>query len=93
MIKERLGLWKIFNDFVKNVLILCIEMQWYYQHEPLFNGVYSKNNLPKNVNNGAHVINLHFYDNIEAHWVAFYVKNDEVIYFKSFSIKHILKEV
>ena len=31
--------------------------------------------------------------NIEAHWVAFYVKNDEVIYFKSFGIKHILKEV
>ena len=68
-------------------------MQWYYQHEPPFNGVYSGNNLPKNVNNEAHAINLHFYDDIEAHWVAFYVKNDEEMYCKSFGIEHILKEV
>ena len=29
----------------------------YYQNEPKFNGVYSKNNLPK-IKDGAYLINL-----------------------------------
>ena len=33
------------------------EIQKYYQNEPKFNGVYSRNNLPK-IKNGAYVINL-----------------------------------
>ena len=33
------------------------EMQKYYQNEPEFNGVYSRNNLPQ-VNDGAYIINL-----------------------------------
>ena len=33
------------------------EIQKYYQNEPKFNGVYSRNNLPK-IKDGAFVINL-----------------------------------
>ena len=33
------------------------EIQKYYQNEPKFNGVYSRNNLPK-IKDGAYVINL-----------------------------------
>ena len=33
------------------------EMQKYDQNEPNFNGVYSRNNLPK-VKDGAYIINL-----------------------------------
>ena len=33
------------------------EIQKYYQYEPIFNSVYSKDNLPK-INDGAYVINL-----------------------------------
>ena len=29
------------------------EIQRYYQNEPRFNGVFSKNNLPKKINDGA----------------------------------------
>ena len=32
------------------------EMQKYYQNEPKFNGVHSRNNLPK-IKDGAYVIN------------------------------------
>ena len=32
-------------------------IQKYYQNEPRFNGVYSRNNLPK-IKEGAYVINL-----------------------------------
>ena len=34
------------------------EIQKYYQNEPRFNGVYSRNNLPKKVKDGACIINL-----------------------------------
>ena len=49
------------------------EIQEYYQNEPRFNGVFSKDNLPNNNNikNGAYVINLDEYHDIGTHWVAF----------------------
>ena len=33
------------------------EVQKYYENEPRFNGVYSKDNLHKKIKNGAYVIN------------------------------------
>ena len=35
-----------------------LEIINYYKNEPRFNGVYSRNNLPKTIKNGAYVINL-----------------------------------
>ena len=49
-------------------------MQKYYQNEPRFNGVYSRDNLPK-IKDGAYIINLDEYSDIGTHWVAFYVNN------------------
>ena len=34
------------------------EIIHYYENEPRFNGVYSRNNLPKMITNGTYVINL-----------------------------------
>ena len=34
------------------------EIQNYYQNEPRFSGVYSRNNLPKTKKDGAYVIDL-----------------------------------
>ena len=34
------------------------EIQKYNENEPIFNGVYSRNNLPKKIKDGAYVINL-----------------------------------
>ena len=33
------------------------EMQKYYQNEPRFNGVYSRNNLNEKIKAGAYIIN------------------------------------
>ena len=53
------------------------EMQNYYQNEPKFNGVYSRNNLPK-IKNGACAINLDEFKLIGTHWIALYVnRNNE----------------
>ena len=41
------------------------EIQKYYQNEPLFNGVYSRNNLPKM--NMIYVTNLHEFKSIGTH--------------------------
>ena len=34
------------------------EIQKYYKNEPRFNGVFSRNNLPKKIKDGTYVINL-----------------------------------
>ena len=44
-----------------------IEISEYYKNEPRFNGVYSRNNLPKTIKKGAYVINLDEYENTGTH--------------------------
>ena len=68
-------------------------MQTYYQNEPRFIGVYSRDNLPCKIKNGAYVINLDEYSDIGTHWIALYVNNKTVTYFGSFGIEHIAKQV
>ena len=69
------------------------EIKEYYENEPRFNGVYSRDNLPKTMKNGACEVNLDEYGGVDTHWIALYVKNNEVIYFDSFGIEHVPKEV
>ena len=68
------------------------EIQKYYQKEPRISGVYSRDNLPK-IKDGTYVINLDEYSDIETHWVALYVSNNDVTYFDSFGVEHIPKEI
>ena len=59
------------------------EIQKYYQNEPRFNGVFSRNNLPKKVKDGAYVINLDEYADIGTHWIALFCNRNEIVYFDS----------
>ena len=68
-----------------------IEIQKYYQNEPRFNGVYSRDNLQK-IKDMAYIINLDEYSDIGTHWIALYVQNNDVPYFGSFGVEHIPKE-
>ena len=68
------------------------EIQKYYQNEPNFNGVYSRNSLPK-MNNGTYVINLDEYRSIESHWIALYVNANKTVYVYGFGVEHIPKEI
>ena len=68
-------------------------MQKYYQNEPRFNGVYSRDNLPK-IKDGAHVGNLDEYLNIGTHWVTLWVDNsNNVTYFDFFGVENISKKI
>ena len=59
--------------------------------------------MPKTIKKGGYVINLDEYTDIGTHWIALYVqstsvydiyvKNNEVIYFGSFGVEHIPKEI
>ena len=65
----------------------------YYENESRFNGVYSRDNLPHKIKDGAYVINLDEYSNIGTHWIALYGKNNDITYFDSFGVEHIPKEI
>ena len=68
------------------------EIQNYYKNEPRFNGVYSRDDLSK-IKNGAYVINLDEYAGIGTHWIALFVKNNDVIYFDSFGVEYVPQEI
>ena len=68
------------------------ETQKYYQSEPKFNGVYSRNNLFK-IKDGAPIIILDEYESIGTHWIALYVNAEDVTYFDSVGVERIPKEI
>ena len=68
------------------------EIQKYYQNEPRFNGVYSRDNLTE-IKDGTYVINLDDYSDIGTHWVPLYAVNNNVTFFDSFGVEHIPKEI
>ena len=68
------------------------EIQKYYQNEPRFNGVYSRDNLPI-IKDGAYVINLDEDSDIGTHWIALYVQNNDATYFDRIGVEHIAKDI
>ena len=71
----------------------------YYKNEPRFNGIYSRDNLPK-IKNGAYITSLDDHSDIGTHWIVLHMQNNNnnnnnnnVIYFDSFGVEHIPKEI
>ena len=56
------------------------EIQKYYQNEPRFNGVFSRDNMPKKIKDGAYVINLDEYADVGTSWIAFFCRRSEIVY-------------
>ena len=69
------------------------EIEKFYQNEPRFNGVFSRDNLPKKVKYGAYVINLDEYADVGTHWIALFFNRNEIVYFDSFGVEHVLVEI
>ena len=69
------------------------EIQRYYENEQRFNGVFSRNNLPKKIKDGAYVINLDEYADVGTHWIALFCNRNEIVYFDSFGVEHVPKEI
>ena len=73
------------------MLYLILKYKKYYENEPKFNGVYSRNNLSK-IKGGAYIINLDEYESIGTHWIALYANAKNLTYCDSFEVEHIPKE-
>ena len=67
-------------------------MQNYYQTKPRFNGVYSRDHLPKKIKDGAYIINLDEYADVGTHWIALFCKWSEIVYFDGFGVEHVPEE-
>ena len=68
-------------------------MQKYYQNEPNFNGVYSRNNLPKKIKDEAYVINLDECADKGIHWIALFCNRREIVCFDSFGVEYVPEEI
>ena len=69
------------------------EIQKYYENEPRFNSVYSRNNLPNKIKDGAYVINLDEHKDTGTHWIALFCNRNEIVYFDSFGVEHVPEEI
>ena len=86
-------LWKQNGFLIPPHPLTNFEIQKYYKNEPRFNGVYSRDNLPK-IKDGAYIINLGEHYDIGTHWVALWVNNNNnATYFDSFGVEHIPEEI
>ena len=68
--EEQIEPFRIFNAAHP---LNSFKIQKYYQFERRFDGLYSRNNLPK-IKYGAYVINLYEYESIGTHWIALKLK-------------------
>ena len=64
-----------------------------YKNEPRFNGVFSRNNLPKIIKDGSYVINLDEYADVGTHRIALFCNRNEIVYFNSFGVEHVPEEI
>ena len=65
------------------------EIQKHYENESRFNGVFSRDNLPKKIKDGAYVINIDGYADTGRHWIALFCNRNGIVYFNSFGVEHI----
>ena len=57
------------------------EIQKYYENEPRFNGVFSRDNLLKKIKDGACVINFDEHKDTGTHWIALFCNRNEIVVF------------
>ena len=68
------------------------EMQKYYENEPRFIRVFSRDNMPKK-KDGPYVINLDEYTDAGTHWISLFCNRSEIVYFDSFGDEHVPEEI
>ena len=69
------------------------EIKRYSPNESRFNGVFSRNNLPKKIKDGAYVINLDEYVHVATHWIALFCNRNEIVYFNVLVLNMFLKKL
>ena len=86
-------LWKRMGFLILPHPLTNFEIQKFYQSEPRFNSVFSRDNLPKKIKDGAYIINLDEYADVGTHWIALFCNRNEIVYFNSFGLNMFLKKL
>ena len=86
-------IWKRIRFLMLSHALTNFDIQKYYENEPRFNGVYSRNNLPKTIKNVAYIINLDEYADVGTHWIALFCKRNGIVYFNSFGVEHVSEKI
>ena len=68
--------------FMSSHFLTNFEIQKYFENEPKFNSIYSRNNLSK-IKDGTNTINLDDLKSIGTHWIALSVIDNNVTCFWS----------
>ena len=69
-----------------------IEITKYFNYGPRFTGDFSRDNLAR-IKFEAYVINLDDKQSKETHWISLFIDENAAIYFDSFGIEYIPKEL
>ena len=85
--------WKTMGFLMPPDPLANFEIQRYYQNEPKFNGVFSRNNLPKTIKDGTYVTNLDEYADVGKHWACLVCNGSEIVYFDNFGFEHVSQEI
>ena len=57
------------------------EIQKYYENEPRFISVFSRDNLPKKIKDGTYIIkNFDEYADTGTHWITLFCNKNEIVY-------------
>ena len=73
--------------------LIIFQVQEYYQNEPRFNGVSSRNNLPKKIKDGAYVMNLNE-QQMQAHiGLLYFVTKVKLFNCEIFGVEHVPEEI
>ena len=73
--------------------LTTFEKQKFYQNEPRFNEIYSRDNLPEKIKDGAYLTNLDEHSDIGTNWIALYALDNNDTYFESSEVERMLKEI
>ena len=61
--------------------LLNFEIERYYRIENRFDNVYSRNNLPEKIKDGAYAVNLDEYAGVGTHWLLYFVTEVRFFFF------------
>ena len=67
-------------------------MQNYCQIEPIWNGIFSGNDLLK-IKDGGYLRNLDEFKSIGIHWIAIYTSVNNILYLDRYGVENIPKEI
>ena len=66
------------------------EIQKYYQNEPRFNEVFSRDNMPKTIKDGTHLDEC---AHVGTPGIALFCNRSEIVYFDKFSVEYVPEEI